>query len=56
VLKKALTVPVHGDSSPFIIPSFPDVSTTPLQEATLQAVEAIIRVHMCLGRPSWVKT
>jgi len=46
VLKKALTVPVHGDSSPFIIPSFPDVSTTPLQEATLQAVEAIIRVHI----------
>jgi hypothetical protein len=44
VLKRALTVPVHGDSSPFIIPTFPDVSTTPLQEATLQAVEAIIKV------------
>lgn len=44
VLKKALTVPVHGDSSPFIIPTFPDVSTTPLQEATLQAVEALIKV------------
>ncbi|XP_053377564.1 protein MON2 homolog isoform X3 [Mercenaria mercenaria] len=43
VLKRALTVPVHGDSSPFIIPTFPDVSTTPLQEATLQAVEAIIK-------------
>lgn len=45
VLKRALTVPVHGDSSPFIIPSFPDISTTPLQEATLQAVEAIIKVE-----------
>lgn len=44
VLKRALTVPVHGDSSPFIIPTFPDVSTTPLQEATLQAVEALIKV------------
>ncbi|XP_052779500.1 protein MON2 homolog isoform X2 [Mya arenaria] len=43
VLKRALTVPVHGDSSPFLLPSFPDVSTTPLQEATLQAVEAIIK-------------
>lgn len=49
VLKRALTVPVHGDSSPFIIPTFPDVSTTPLQEATLQAVEAIIKVcHYCI--------
>jgi len=45
VLKRALTVPVHGDSSPFIIPTFPDISTTPLQEATLQAVEAIIKVN-----------
>lgn len=45
VLKRALTVPVHGDSSPFIIPTFPDISTTPLQEATLQAVEAIIKVR-----------
>ena len=44
VLKRALTVPVQGDMSPFIIPSFPDVTTTPLQEATLQAVEAIVKV------------
>ncbi|KAL4226462.1 Endocytosis and vacuole integrity protein [Mactra antiquata] len=43
VLKRALTVPVHGDSSPFIVPTFPDISTTPLQEATLQAVEALIK-------------
>ncbi|XP_052280395.1 protein MON2 homolog isoform X2 [Dreissena polymorpha] len=43
VLKRSLTVPVHGDSSPFILPAYPDVSTTPLQEATLQAVEAIIK-------------
>ena len=44
VLKSALTVPVHGDMSPFLLPSYPDISTTPLQEATLQAVEALIKV------------
>ena len=44
VLKSALTVPVQGDMSPFLLPSYPDISTTPLQEATLQAVEALIKV------------
>ncbi|XP_021343975.1 protein MON2 homolog isoform X2 [Mizuhopecten yessoensis] len=43
VLKSALTVPVHGDASPFIIPSYPDVTITPLQEATLQSMEALIQ-------------
>jgi hypothetical protein len=45
VLKIALCVPVHGDASPFIIPSFPDVTTTPLQEATLAAMEVLIKVR-----------
>ena len=45
VLKRALCVPVHGDASPFIIPSFPDVTTTPLQEATLQSIEVLIKVR-----------
>ena len=27
-----------------MLPSYPDISTTPLQEATLQAVEALIKV------------
>ncbi|XP_062616734.1 protein MON2 homolog isoform X2 [Saccostrea cucullata] len=43
VLRTALCVPVHGDASPFIIPSFPDVTTTPLQEATLAAMESLIK-------------
>lgn len=43
VLKTALCVPVHGDASPFIIPSFPDVTTTPLQEASLAAMEVLIK-------------
>ena len=46
VLKRVLTVPVHGDMSPFIIPAYPEVTTTPLQEATLLAVEAIIKVRV----------
>lgn len=45
VLKTALCVPVHGDVSPFIIPSFPDVTTTPLQEASLAAMEVLIKVR-----------
>ena len=50
VLRTALCVPVHGDASPFIIPSFPDVTTTPLQEASLTAMDVLIKVtrfHMC---------
>ncbi|KAK7482827.1 hypothetical protein BaRGS_00025993, partial [Batillaria attramentaria] len=43
VLLSALSVPVHGDASPFIIPSYPDVTITPLQEASLQAMEALVK-------------
>nr|XP_022302198.1 protein MON2 homolog isoform X2 [Crassostrea virginica] len=43
VLRTALCVPVHGDASPFIIPSFPDVTTTPLQEASLTAMDVLIK-------------
>ncbi|KAJ8301796.1 hypothetical protein KUTeg_020783 [Tegillarca granosa] len=47
VLKSSLTVPVHGDASPFIIPSYPDINITPLQEATLQSMEALIKAVNC---------
>lgn len=44
VLKGALSVPVHGEVSPFIIPTYPEITVTPLQEATLQAMETVIKV------------
>ncbi|ESO95637.1 hypothetical protein LOTGIDRAFT_188347 [Lottia gigantea] len=43
VLFSSLSVPVHGDASPFIIPTFPEVTITPLQDATLQAMEVLIQ-------------
>ena len=46
VLKSALSVPVHGDASPFIIPSYPDVTITPLQEATLCSMESLMKVSL----------
>ncbi|KAK3580643.1 hypothetical protein CHS0354_013414 [Potamilus streckersoni] len=42
VLNSALSVPVHGDASPFIIPSYPEITTTPLQDATLEVVETLM--------------
>ena len=44
VLHAALSVPVHGDASPFIIPSYPEVTITPLQEASLHAMDALVKV------------
>ena len=43
VLQTALSVPVHGDASPFIIPSYPEITVTPLQEAVLQAMDVLIK-------------
>ncbi|XP_076468992.1 protein MON2 homolog [Babylonia areolata] len=43
VLHAALSVPVHGDASPFIIPSFPEVTITPLQEASLLAMDCLVK-------------
>lgn len=43
VLQRALTVPVHGDSTPFIMP-IGEVELTSLQEAILQAIEVLIKV------------
>ncbi|XP_063438367.1 protein MON2 homolog isoform X1 [Mytilus trossulus] len=44
VLQMALSVPVHGDASPFIIPSYPEITVTPLQEAVLQAMDVLIKL------------
>lgn len=41
VLSGCVSVPVHGDSSPFILPSFTEVVVTPLQEGVLQALQTI---------------
>ncbi|XP_071082780.1 protein MON2 homolog [Haliotis cracherodii] len=43
VLRRALSVPVQGEASPFIIPTYPDVIITPLQETGLQVVDVLIR-------------
>ncbi|XP_036362919.1 protein MON2 homolog isoform X2 [Octopus sinensis] len=43
VLRSALSVPVHGDFSPFIIPTYPELTITPLQESTLNAVQVLIK-------------
>ena len=40
VLQRALSVPVHGDSTPFILP-VGEVALTPLQEAILSAVKVM---------------
>ncbi|XP_069945836.1 protein MON2 homolog isoform X3 [Cherax quadricarinatus] len=41
VLLGCVSVPVHGDSSPFILPSFTEVVVTPLQEGILQALSGV---------------
>ena len=44
VLQRALSAPVHGDSSPFIMP-VGEVSLTPLQEAILSSVKVLQQVR-----------
>ena len=41
VFAGCIAVPVHGDSSPFILPSFTEVVVTPLQEGVLQSLNVI---------------
>ena len=43
VLQRALAVPVHSESSPFIMPQ--ENSLTPLQDAILNAVKALHKVN-----------
>ena len=46
VLAGCVAVPVHGDSSPFILPSFTEVVVTPLQEGVLQSL-TVIEKEVC---------
>ncbi|XP_023214026.1 protein MON2 homolog isoform X4 [Centruroides sculpturatus] len=43
VLQNAIAVPVHGEASPFILPSLTEVVLTPLQESVLQAMDILIK-------------
>ena len=57
VLQRALAVPVHGDSTPFILP-VGDVGLTTLQEAILGAIMVLQKVtflfeNVTLNRFSW---
>ena len=47
VLHQALAVPVHSDSSPFIMP-VGDVTFTPLQDAILNAIKVLQKVNLFL--------
>ena len=44
VLHRALSVPVHSDASPFIVP-VGEVGLTPLQEAILSSIEELHKVR-----------
>ena len=48
VLVGCVSVPVHGDASPFILPSFTEVVVTPLQDGVLQCLSALEKeVRFC---------
>lgn len=44
VLKNAVAVPVHGESTPYILPSVPDVVLTHLQDGVLHSMELLQKV------------
>lgn len=44
VLKNAVIVPVHGESTPYILPAVSDAVLTPLQDGILDAMELLQKV------------
>lgn len=44
VLKNAVAVPVHGESTPYILPTIPDVVLTQLQDGVLHSMELVQKV------------
>lgn len=44
VLKNAVAVPVHGESTPYILPTVPDVVLTQLQDGILHSMELLQKV------------
>ena len=45
VLRSSVSVPVHGEASPFILPSLNDPVLTPLQEGVLLCIDTLQRVR-----------
>lgn len=45
VLKNAVAVPVHGESTPYILPTMPDVVLTHLQDGVLHSMELLQKVY-----------
>lgn len=41
VFRNAVTVPVHGESAPYILPSVSDISLTPLHDGVLHSMELL---------------
>lgn len=46
VLTNAVTIPVHGESAPYILPSLSDVSITPLHDGVLHSMELLQKEAM----------
>lgn len=43
-MKNAIAVPVHGESTPYILPTLPDVVLTQLQDGVLHSIELLQKV------------
>ncbi|XP_055928988.1 protein MON2 homolog isoform X2 [Argiope bruennichi] len=43
VLQNAVAVPIHGETSPFILPSLTEVVLTPLQDSVLQSMHILLK-------------
>lgn len=48
VVQSSVSVPVHGEASPFILPSLNDPVLTPLQEGVLLCMDTLQRVIVFL--------
>lgn len=50
VLKNVVAVPVHGESTPYILPTVPDVVLTHLQDGVLHSMELLQKVQYYFTR------
>lgn len=48
VLQNAVAVPVHGETTPFILPSMTEIVLTQLQDSVLQAMHILLKVNFIL--------
>ena len=51
VLQNAVAVPVHGETSPFILPSMTEIVLTQLQDSVLQAMHILLKVILIFFSP-----